>query len=131
MKDYFNLDLNDLKEILEKERYEKNGYIYEYVFHVNVWLIVNIYKDGKLIAERETFNLNESPIETKKKEEKLKIQQAEKEEKKRLKEKNKKVCDVKVRLSEEMYEKLKKNVQEQNTTVSEYIRKLIQEKMGE
>ena len=131
MKDYFNLDLNDLKEILEKERYEKNGYIYEYVFHVNVWLIVNIYKDGKLIAERETFNLNESPIETKKKEEKLKIQQAEKEEKKRLKEKNKKVCDVKVRLSKEMYEKLRKLVQEQNTTVSEYIRKLIQEKMEE
>ena len=59
------------------------------------------------------------------------ITERKKEEYKRLKEKNKKVQAVKVKLSEEMYEKLKKKVQEQNTTVSEYIRKLIQEKIGE
>ena len=59
------------------------------------------------------------------------ITERKKEEKKRLKEKNKKVHDVKVKLSEEMYEELKKVVQEQNTTVSEYIRKLIQEEIGE
>ena len=59
------------------------------------------------------------------------ITDGKKEEKKILKEKNKKVQAVKVKLSEEMYEKLKKKVQEQNTTVSEYIRKLIQEKIGD
>ena len=44
---------------------------------------------------------------------------------------DKKVCDIKVRLSPEMYHKLKQHIIENNLNLSSYIRYLIKKELGE
>ena len=122
-KDYTNLTPSQYLTILENGTYPIGDYTYAVAGQFGSRIYIEVYKDGK--KQNLSFSIDPEQV----KEEM--ITNGKKEEKKILKEKNKKVQSVKVKLSEEMYEKLKKVVQEQNTTVSEYIRKLIQEKMGE
>ena len=122
-KDYTNLKPSQYLTILENGTYTIGDYTYTVAGQLGSRIYIEVYKDVK--KQNLSFSIDPEQV----KEEM--ITERKKEEDKRLKEKNKKVHDVKVKLSEEMYEKLKKNVQEQNTSVSEYIRKLIQEKMGE
>ena len=122
-KDYTKLTPSQYLTILENGTYTIGDYTYTVAGQLGSRIYIEVYKDGK--KQNLSFSIDPEQI----KEEM--ITERKKEEDKRLKEKNKKVQAVKVKLSEEMYEKLKKKVQEQNTTVSEYIRKLIEEKMGE
>ena len=122
-KDYTNLTPSQYLTILENGTYTRDNYTYKVAGQLGNRIYIEIYKDGK----KQNLSFSIDPEQVKQ----GMINERKKEEMKILKEKNKKVHDVKVKLSEEMYEKLKKDVQEQNTTVSEYIRKLIQEKMGE
>ena len=122
-KDYTNLTPSQYLTILENGTYTIGDYTYTVAGQLGSRIYIEIYKDGK--KQNLSFSIDPEQVKQEM------ITERKKEEKKILKEKNKKVHDVKVKLSEEMYEKLKKDVQEQNTTVSEYIRKLIQEKMGE
>ena len=122
-KDYTNLSPSQYLTILEKGTYTIGDYTYEVAGQLGSRSYIEVYKDGK----KQNLSFSIDPEQVKQEI----ITERKEEEKKILKEKNKKVQAVKVKLSEEMYEKLKKDVQEQNTTVSEYIRKLIQEKMGE
>ena len=122
-KDYTKLTPSQYLTILQNGTYTIGDYTYTVAGKLGSRIYIEVYKDGK--KQNLSFSIDPEQV----KEEM--ITDRKKEEDKRLKEKNKKVQPVKVKLSEEMYEKLKKYVQEQNTTVSEYIRKLIQEKMGE
>ncbi len=122
-KDYTNLTPSQYLTILENGTCTIGDYTYTLAGQFGSRIYIEVYKDGK--KQNLSFSIDPEQV----KEEM--ISNGKKEEKKILKEKNKKVQSVKVKLSEEMYQKLKKDVQEQNTTVSEYIRKLIQEKMGE
>ena len=122
-KDYTNLTPAQYLTILENGTYTIGDYTYTVAGQFGSRIFIEVYKDGK--KQNLSFSIDPEQV----KEEM--ITNVKKEEKKILKEKNKKVQSVKVKISEEMYEKLRKVVQEQNTTVSEYIRKLIQEKMGE
>ena len=122
-KDYTNLTPTQYLTILENGTYTIGDYTYTVAGQLGNRIYIEIYKDGK--KQNLSFSIDPEQVKQQM------ITDVKKEEKKRLKEKNKIVHDVKVKLSEEMYQKLKKDVQEQNTTVSEYIRKLIQEKMGE
>ena len=120
-KDYTNLTPIQYLSILENGTYTIGDYTYTVAGQLGSRIYIEVYKDGK----KQNLSLSIDPEQVKEE----MITERKKEEDKRLKEKNKKVHDVKVKLSEEMYQKLKKYVQEQNTTVSEYIRKLIQEKI--
>ena len=122
-KDYTNLTPTQYLTILENATYTIGEYTYTIAGQLGNRIYIEIYKDGK--KQNLSFSIDPEQVKQQL------ITDGKKEEKKILKEKNKKVHDVKVKLSEEMYQKLKKDVQEQNTTVSEYIRKLIQEKIGE
>ena len=122
-KDYTKLTPTQYLTILENGTYTIGDYTYTVAGQLGSRIYIDIYKDGK----KQNLSFSIDPEQAKQET----ITERKKEEYKRLKEKNKKVQAVKVKLSEEMYEKLKKKVQEQNTTVSEYIRKLIEEKMGE
>ena len=122
-KDYTKLTPSQYLTILENGTYTIGDYTYTVAGQLGSRIYIEVYKDGK--KQNLSFSIDPEQVKQQM------ITDGKKEEKKRLKEKNKKVQAVKVKLSEEMYEKLKKNVQEQNTTVSEYIRKLIEEKMGE
>ena len=122
-KDYTNLTPTQYLTILENGTYTIGDYTYTVAGQLGNRIYIEIYKDGK--KQNLSFSIDPEQVKQQM------ITDVKKEEKKRLKEKNKIVHDVKVKLSEEMYQKLKKDVQEKNTTVSEYIRKLIQEKMGE
>ena len=122
-KDYTNLTPAQYLTILENVTYTIGDYTYTVSGQLGSRSYIEVYKDGK----KQNLSFSIDPEQVKQEI----ITERKEEEKKILKEKNKKVQAVKVKLSEEMYEKLKKYVQEQNTTVSEYIRKLIQEKMEE
>ena len=122
-KDYTNLTPSQYLTILENGTYTIGDYTYTVAGQLGSRIYIEIYKDGK--KQNLSFSIDPEQVKQEM------IADGKKEEKKRLKEKNKIVHDVKVKLSEEMYQKLKKDVQEQNTTVSEYIRKLIQEKIGD
>ena len=122
-KDYTNLTPSQYLTILENGTYTRDNYTYKVAGQLGSRIYIEIYKDGK----KQNLSFSIDPEQVKQQI----ITDGKKEEDKILKEKNKKVQTVKVKLSEEMYEKLRKVVQEQNTTVSEYIRKLIQEKIGE
>ena len=122
-KDYTNLTPAQYLTILENGTYTIRDYTYTVAGQLGNRIYIEVYKDGK--KENVSFSIDPEQVKQEM------ITDGKKEEEKRLKEKNKKVHDVKVKLSEEMYQKLKKYVQEQNTTVSEYIRKIIQEKIGE
>ena len=122
-KDYTKLTPTQYLTILENGTYTIGDYTYTVAGQLGSRIYIEVYKDGK----KQNLSFSIDPEQVKQEI----ITERKEEEKKILKEKNKKVQSVKVKLSEEMYEKLKKVVQEQNTTVSEYIRKLIQEKMGE
>ena len=122
-KDYTKLTPSQYLTILENGSHTIGDYTYTVAGQLGSRIYIEVYKDGK--KQNLSFSIDPEQV----KEEM--ITERKKEEDKRLKEKNKKVHAVKVKLSEEMYEKLRKVVQEQNTTVSEYIRKLIQEKMWE
>lgn len=122
-KDYTNLTPSQYLTILENGTYTIGDYTYTVAGQLGSRIYIEIYKDGK--KQNLSFSIDPEQVKQQM------IADVKKEENKRLKEKNKKVHDVKVKLSEEMYHKLKKYVQEQNTTVSEYIRKLIQEKIGD
>ena len=122
-KDYTKLTPAQYLTILENGTYTIGDYTYIVAGQLGSRIYIEVYKDGK--KQNLSFYIDPEHV----KEEM--ITERKKEEDKRLKEKNKKVQAVKVKLSEEMYKKLKKDVQEQNTTVSEYIRKLIQKEIGE
>ena len=122
-KDYTNLTPSQYLTILENVTYTIDNYTYTVAGQLGSRIYIEIYKDGK----KQNLSFSIDPEQVKQEI----ITERKKEEKKILKEKNKKVQAVKVKLSEEMYEKLRKVVQEQNTTVSEYIRKLIQKEIGE
>ena len=122
-KDYTNLTPSQYLTILENGTYTIGDYTYTVAGQLGSRSYIEVYKDGK--KQNLSFSIDPEQVKQEM------VNERKKEEKKILKEKNKKVQSVKVKLSEEMYEKLRKVVQEQNTTVSEYIRKLIQEKMGE
>ena len=122
-KDYTKLTPAQYLTILENGTYTIGDYTYIVAGQLGSRIYIEVYKDGK--KQNLSFSIDPEHV----KEEM--ITERKKEEDKRLKEKNKKVQAVKVKLSEEMYKKLKKDVQEQNTTVSEYIRKLIQKEIGE
>ena len=122
-KDYTNLTPSQYLTILENGTYTRDNYTYTVAGQLGNRIYIEIYKDGK--KQNLSFSIDPEQVKQQM------ITDVKKEEKKRLKEKNKIVHDVKVKLSEEMYQKLKKDVQEQNTTVSEYIRKLIQKEIGE
>ena len=122
-KDYTKLTPSQYLTILENGTYTIGDYTYTVAGQLGSRIYIEVYKDGK--KQNLTFSIDPEQLKQEM------INERKKEEMKILKEKNKKVQAVKVKLSEEMYEKLKKVVQEQNTTVSEYIRKLIEEKIGE
>ena len=122
-KDYTKLTPAQYLTILENGTYTIGDYTYTVAGQLGSRSYIEVYKDGK--KQNLSFSIDPEQVKQEM------INERKKEEMKILKEKNKKVQAVKVKLSDEMYEKLKKVVQEQNTTVSEYIRKLIQEKMGE
>ena len=122
-KDCTKLTPSQYLTILGNGTYPIGDYTYTVAGQLGSRIYIEVYNDGK--KQNLSFSIDPEQV----KEEM--ITNGKKEEKKILKEKNKKVQSVKVKLSEEMYEKLKKKVQEQNTTVSEYIRKLIQEKIGD
>ena len=122
-KNYTNLTPTEYFTILENGSYTIGDYTYTVAGQLGSRIYIEIYKDGK--SENVSFSIDPEQVKQEI------ITDGKKEEKKRLKEKNKKVHDVKVKLSEEMYEELKKVVQEKNTSVSEYIRKLIQKEIGE
>ena len=122
-KDYTKLTPAQYLTILENGTYTIGDYTYTVSGQLGSRSYIEVYKDGK--KQNLSFSIDPEQVKQEM------INERKKEEMKILKEKNKKVQAVKVKLSEEMYEKLKKVVQEQNTTVSEYIRKLIEEKMGE
>ena len=122
-KDYTKLTPSQYLTILENGTYTIGDYTYTVAGQLGSRIYIEVYKDGK--KQNLTFSIDPEQLKQEM------INERKKEEMKILKEKNKKVQAVKVKLSEEMYEKLKKVVQEQNTTVSEYIRKLIQEKIGD
>ena len=122
-KDYTNLTPSQYLTILENGTYTIGDYTYTVAGQLGNRIYIEIYKEGK--KQNLSFSIDPEQVKQEM------INERKKEEMKILKEKNKKVQAVKVKLSEEMYEKLKKVVQEKNTTVSEYIRELIQEKIGE
>ena len=122
-KDYTNLTPAQYLTILENDTYTIGDYTYTVAGQLGNRIYIEIYKDGK--KQNLSFSIDPEQVKQQM------ITDRKKEENKRLKEKNKKVHDVKVKLSEEMYEELKKVVQEKNTSVSEYIRKLIQKEIGE
>lgn len=122
-KDYTNLTPSQYLTILDNGTYTIGDYTYTVAGQLGCRSYIEVYKDGK----KQNLSFSIDPEQVKQEI----ITERKEEEKKILKEKNKKVQAVKVKLSEEMYEKLKKYVQEQNTTVSEYIRKIIQEKIGD
>ena len=122
-KDYTKLTPSQYLTILENGTYTIGDYTYTVAGQLGSRIYIEIYKDGK--KQNLSFSIDPEQVKQEM------INERKKEEMKILKEKNKKVQAVKVKLSDEMYEKLKKVVQEQNTTVSEYIRKLIQKEVGE
>ena len=111
MKNYCKLKPKECLEIYEKGELVKGEYTYKRQGLLDRNILVAIFKEGKLLPQSFNFDIHD--------------------EMQKLNESKGKSVIVQSRIYEESYNKLKEKATEQNISLSEYIRQLIEKEIGE